>query len=295
MNRDTVLFDSGCGSNIFNDVKWFTELQPLSRSISHQVGNGQITKSYHMGLVELSLPTISGKQITVEIRDAILSPSTPVNLLTTTGLLDGGMVWSMETNKIKFNKGKYMGEEIQCNWIANLPILPTMAPRDIDERYQAQAPRLALLASINYDTMHKRLMHAGKEQVIKACRDAGITLSNIGKTNCDACLRSKGTDIVYKVSNPVATRPLEFVRIDTWSHNVAGHMGIRHVVHFVCMVSGFHWVKMIRQKSEGLIAIKEWKRWVELQTGLKVKVLGMDGGTEFGFGTKEFQNSEIVA
>ena len=58
-----------------------------------------------MGVVELSLPTISGKQITVKIRDAILSPSTPVNLLTTTGLLDGGMVWSMETNKIKFNKG----------------------------------------------------------------------------------------------------------------------------------------------------------------------------------------------
>lgn len=42
------------------------------------------------------------------------------------------------------------------------------------------------------------------------------------------------------------------------------------------------------------MAIKEW-RWVELQTGLKVKVLGLDGGTEFGFGSKDYQNDKLVA
>ncbi len=211
-------------------VKWFTELHPLPRPVSHQVGNGERTRSYHMGVVELSLPTKTGKRVLVEIRDAILSPSTPVNLITTTGLLDSGMVWSMETNKITFKKGRLMGEEIQCDWVTNLPVLPTRAPEDIDEKYQAQAPKLALMATMNYEIMHRRLMHAGREQhVIKACKDAAIKLANTGRTDCDACLRSKSTDIIHKISNAVATRPLEFVRIDTWSHNVAGHMGTRHV------------------------------------------------------------------
>ena len=60
-----------------------------------------------------------------------------------------------------------MGKEIQCDWVTNLPVLPTIAPRDIDEKYQNQAPRLALMGTINYEAMHQRLMHAGKEQVLK--------------------------------------------------------------------------------------------------------------------------------
>ncbi|KAK1773002.1 hypothetical protein QBC45DRAFT_447206, partial [Copromyces sp. CBS 386.78] len=238
-----------------------------------------------------------GDYILVKIKDAIYSPSTPANLLTTTGLVDSDMIWDMGTNKITFNKGGYQGQQVQCHWVNNLPVLPVLPPEEIDQKYRRQAPGLALMATINYDIMHRRLMHAGRDQVLKACKDAGIKLANAGalKNECDACLRSKSTDIVHKISNPVATRPLEFVRIDTWSHNIAGHMGYRHVVHFICMVSGFHWIKMIREKRDGLVAIKEWKKHVELQTGLKVKVLGLDGGIEFGFGSKDFQNDSIVA
>ena len=183
-----VIVDGGSASNIFNDVKWFTELYPLPRSVSHQVGNGQSSRSYHIGVVELKLPTTTGDYILAKIKDAIYSPSTPVNLLTTTGLVDSDIIWDMGTNKITFNGGCYQGQQVQCHWVNNLPVLPVLLPEEIDQKYRRQAPGLALMATVSYDIMHRRLMHAGKDQALKACKNAGIKLANAGalKNECDA-------------------------------------------------------------------------------------------------------------
>ncbi|KAH7635172.1 hypothetical protein B0T09DRAFT_405291 [Sordaria sp. MPI-SDFR-AT-0083] len=91
-----------------------------------------------------------GDYILAQIKDAIYSPSTPV---TTTGLVDSDMIWDMGTNKITFNKGCYQGQQVQCHWVNNLPVLPVLLPEEIDQKYRRQAPGLALMATNECDAL----------------------------------------------------------------------------------------------------------------------------------------------
>ncbi|KAA8622110.1 hypothetical protein SMACR_00052 [Sordaria macrospora] len=138
------------------------------------------------------------------------------------------------------------------------------------------------------------MMHAGKEQVMKACQEAGITLSNNHNHFCDGCMRAKATDTMLKHAHTVTTiTPVQFIRGDVIQHNHPNHLGQRYCVHFICEASGHHWVDFCTIKGEAFTKLKQFKKWIELQTGLKVKVVGLDGGPEWRLPTKEFQNSQL--
>ena len=154
------------------------------------------------------MPTTTNVNVRVRIKDVIYSPSTPANLLSTKGLLESGLIWDVKTNQI--NLQKYA---IQCNYVNELVVLPVIQPYNFDQS-RTEAKNV-LLASINYLTMHKRMMHAGKEQVMKACQEAGITLSNNHNHFCDGCMRAKATDTMLKHAHTVTTiTPVQFIRGD---------------------------------------------------------------------------------
>ena len=195
----------------------------------------------------------------------------------------------MKTNQISLSGGK---AHIQCSFINDLVALPVFQPDNFDQTIIT--PRHMMLASINYMTMHKRVMHAGRDQVLKTCEQADIKLSNVNDHTCEACLRAKATDYIPKGTHPVTTTPLQFIRVDVISHNKPGHMGARYAVHFICDVSGYHWVKFCANKGDAYVIVTQFKKWIELQTGLKIKIISLDGGPEFGFNTIEFQKSKLV-
>lgn len=239
-----------------------------------------------MGTVELSMATLNNINVRVRIKNCIYSPSTPANLLTTKGLLDNGMAWDMRTNQITAH-GKVT---IQCKWVNSLPVLPVYAQQDFP-----QDTRHAMMASINYSTMHRRLMHAGRDQVLKACEAAGIKLSNTQEHFCEACVKAKAHDVIPKIANKTTTQPMAYIHVDVVSHTLPGHKGYKYMIHFIDEVTGFHWARFMVNKGDAFIQIKEFKKWAELQSGgLKIRAFGLDGGPEFGFSTKEFQRSKLV-
>ena len=167
------------------------------------------------------MPTNKKVNVRVRIKDVIYSPSTPANLLSTKALLESGLIWDMKINQIHLQNQKCT---IRCDYINGLVVLPVIQPFNFNQsRIETKD---VMLASINYSTMHKRMMHAGREQVMKACQEAAITLSNTHDHFCDGCMRAKATDTIPKHAHTVTTiTPVQFIRGDVIQHNHPNHLG----------------------------------------------------------------------
>lgn len=58
----------------------------------------------------------------------------------------------------------------------NVYQMNTTPGADFSKVSLAKTPIKAVMASINYRVMHRRLMHANKDDIYKACTQAGIKL-----------------------------------------------------------------------------------------------------------------------
>ncbi|KAK4173163.1 hypothetical protein QBC36DRAFT_195297, partial [Triangularia setosa] len=122
--------------------------------------------------------------------------------------------WDFDSNTIIH---KPSAIAIRCLEYDELPIIPADTPRDF--KTTTETIEYALLASINYQVMHRRLMHASRDVVVRACKDAEIDLRG-HQTNpfCEPCALGKATDQMPKVTSPMANEALDFIRIDVISH-----------------------------------------------------------------------------
>jgi hypothetical protein len=180
-------------------------------------------------------------------------------------------------------------EAAQLNWINNVLTFKVNQPVATE-----QPIKDLVLASINYRTMHRQLMHASKDVVHKACEKAGIKITGSDKSFCESCHLGKATEQYPPCSTVPVDRPLAFVRVDSIGHTPIGHLGYKITVHFIDMYSGYHWIKFAKEKTDCFRLLKEWKKQVETQISLKVGVLGIDGGTEFAQAVKPFQRSKLL-
>jgi hypothetical protein len=292
MNSDTVIVDSGAHMSTFNHLKWFTELQPMPQARGFKSSTGGMGYAYYWGSVEVNIPLVNGNLVRITLSHAMYYPDSPINLVGRDSLKAAGISWDFDDNHLINKTGKGAWQRLQCLEDGGLPIIPVQAPPDFNE--QVVTPTHAVMASINYRVMHRRLMHAGKNTVLRACKAAGIDLADIkGEEFCEDCILSKSTDTRQKVAARVASKPLEFVRVDVMVHDQPGHLGYKYTVHFVDVVSSFHWARFTKTKGDAYIHIIEFFDMVETQTGIKIKVFGFDGGSEFGQGVKEWENGKI--
>ncbi|EAQ84778.1 hypothetical protein CHGG_08792 [Chaetomium globosum CBS 148.51] len=138
------------------------------------------------------------------------------------------------------------------------------------------------MASVPYRKMHRRLMHAGKSVVEEACRRAGIELTAKQDHFCEGCTMGKMTDELGKSAPIQGDNPLDFIRVDTVTHEKPGALGYKYSVHIIDIDTNFHWVKYTSTKGQIFDLLKDWVVMVHTQTGRWVKMIGIDGGTEFG-------------
>lgn len=97
-----------------------------------------------------------------------------------------------------------------------------------------------IFSSLNFQTMHKRLMHASKEMILKACNDVDIKLTkNDENFHCEACYLAKATDLNNKEPSSILTGPDQLIRTDLMFHEI-GHLDYRYFVHFIDTWSGYH-------------------------------------------------------
>ncbi|KAL2138074.1 hypothetical protein VTI28DRAFT_7502 [Corynascus sepedonium] len=143
--------------------------------------------------------------------------------------------------------------------------------------------------------MHRRLIHASKPVVEEACKRVVIILTAKEDSFCEGCVMGKATDFLGKEAPVQGNGPFDFVRIDLVTYKNPGHLGYQYSIHIIDMWSNYHWVKFVRAKSDTFEAIRDWIEMIHTQTSERVKIIGIDGGTEFGQASRPFADSAFDA
>ncbi len=133
--------------------------------------------------------------------------------------------------------------------------------------------------------MHQRLTHASVARVLKACRDAGIKISDkeAREYHCKWCSLAKSTKIISHQRLAPAARPLAEITADTIEHKPTANGGYRYAVHLLDRYSNYQWIFFARSKDEIYHSFRDWITFIEKQTGLKIQLIHLDNGTEFVF------------
>ncbi|KAK4148346.1 hypothetical protein C8A00DRAFT_39130, partial [Chaetomidium leptoderma] len=185
----TTSTTTAAADTIFNELEWFTELHPLARAKPYLCADGKFTVATHIGVVAFETTLSDGRKVTLELTQALYNPKSPANIVSTAMLLDSGIYWNQENNTLYHEPSKQVVCEMERT--GNVYLIHGTPSAVGGEVSRAKTPSQAVLASINYRTMHRRLMHASKSVVEAACNDAGITLTGKNDSFCEPCVLGK--------------------------------------------------------------------------------------------------------
>ena len=69
--KDTIVYDSGYTTPIFNDKKWFKSIEPLPTAISTLSSSSDFTQITHVSVVSFATMTSLGTKVIIEIAEAL--------------------------------------------------------------------------------------------------------------------------------------------------------------------------------------------------------------------------------
>ncbi|KAL2233631.1 UNVERIFIED_CONTAM: Retrovirus-related Pol polyprotein from transposon TNT 1-94 [Sesamum indicum] len=165
--------------------------------------------------------------------------------------------------------------------------------------FKAERKRNLYICTASYDNIaasvsvcdvtslwHKRLGHISQKGLDFLKRD-GVLNDKIDKLDfCDECVMGKQ----HRVQFPMTPSPnpsmspciLDYVHADVWGPStVPTHGGNRYFLSIIDNFSRKVFVFLMKHKSEVFDKFKNWKIFVENQTGKKLKSLRTDNGLEF--------------
>ena len=200
-----------------------------------------------MGTVRFDVPGPEGTITTMELSRVLYCPDSPVNLISSGAMKHEGVIHNGTTDRLIVKETDR--ELTHIEWVNNVAVVPCYTPPGINVNYSIDQ---AVLASINFRTMHRRLMHAPKNQVIVACKKAGIKIHGAHDVHnfCEPCIMGKARDVLGREAPIVTENALDFVHADLTYHKHAGHLGYKYSVHIVDVHSGYHWVRFCKAKGE---------------------------------------------
>ncbi len=90
--KDTIIYDSGYATSIFNDRKWFKTLEPLPQATQTLLASGDLVLTTMAGIASFTTTLLIGTEVTMEIEGALLQPSSPCNLIALVSLWHYGVL-----------------------------------------------------------------------------------------------------------------------------------------------------------------------------------------------------------
>lgn len=135
----------------------------------------------------------------------------------------------------------------------------------------------------SHDLLHQRYGHPSKE-VITRLSDAVKGVDNVGPpsdTPCDGCAKGKQHRLPFKPSNKRASRPGEGTHMDLVGPMDNSIEGYRFFAGFLDDHSSLGHTYALHHKSDQIKAFKEYRAWVENQTGQKMKWIRSDREGEY--------------
>ena len=136
------------------------------------------------------------------------------------------------------------------------------------------------------DLWHYRFGHMNNDALRQAFRDNLVHgLPDVGarQRQCISCLRGKQhREAIPKVSTRRASELLELVHSDLCGPMQTQSLG--GALYFMLIIddcSRFTWVYFLHRKDEAFECFKNWKTYVEKDSGKQVKAIRADKGGEF--------------
>ena len=136
------------------------------------------------------------------------------------------------------------------------------------------------------ESWHSRMGHLNIKDLLKGRQSeviSGIKIKNFEKmSKCEVCIRGKMTQKPFPKKSERKTELLESIDSDICEPMRTESLGkARYFVTFIDNFSRWCVIKTIRNKNEVFQAFKEFKIFVERQTGGNIKSIHTDNGREY--------------
>jgi hypothetical protein len=139
------------------------EIQPLPNPMIFSSANREKDSGTHIGTVRFDMPGPEGTITTMELFKVLYSPNSLVNLISLGVIKQKGVIHDGTTDKLIVKETNC--ELTHIEWVNNVAVVPCYILPGLNINYSINQ---AILASINFRTMHCQLMYAPKNQLLPA-------------------------------------------------------------------------------------------------------------------------------
>src|ERR1700709_2554098 len=250
-----------------------------------EVGDGNLIDSIGTGTVVITLR--DGQSL--QLQDVLYVPNLTCHLISVGKLSQGGYVCLFEAGGVHIIKrGRIEARGSKIDDVFELRDVVGVRTKAFAARLRPQHQKgdAELSASEYTELMHRRLGHLSESRMGELHTHAeGIrdklqprTLSR----PCKICVRSKFVRIINRKPGFRATGKLDRVHCDTWGpYYIPTYDGFNYFFTITDEATRMSWVFLMRNKSDVYEVFRQWKVYVELQSGAKIKVARFDNAKEF--------------
>lgn len=295
-NNDSWFIDSGATSHMTSRSDWLSELKSLDSVGRVTVANGEGIDS--VGIGNVSINTTQG--VINNISDVVLVPELKTNLISVKKAVEKGYCVVFDKtgcNLYNSDQFSFKGESILHGsergglYTLDCTVNKTVAfnvhsdsdPIDLNDKLNDEDTRLLH----SFQLWHKRMGHLCSYDMnqLKNGRADGIQYKAVDKEPCVACIEGKQArkPFAVAVDKPKSTRSLlELIHSDVCGPmSEKSFQGKRYALFFIDDFSRLTFVYFLASKTEVKAKFIAFQSLVERQTGIKIKTLRTDCGTEY--------------
>ena len=249
------------------------------------MGDGNLIDSIGTGTVVITLR--DGQSL--QLQDVLYVPNLTCHLISVGKLTQGGYVCLFEAGGVHIiRRGRIEARGSKIDDVFELKDVVGVRTKAFAARLRPQHQKgdAELSASEYTELMHRRLGHLSESRMGELHTHAeGIrdklqprTLSR----PCKICVRSKFVRIINRKPGFRATGKLDRVHCDTWGpYYIPTYDGFNYFFTITDEATRMSWVFLMSNKSDVYEVFRQWKVYVELQSGAKIKVARFDNAKEF--------------
>lgn len=292
-SQDGWLIDSGCSAHMCNNKSLFTELTDCNNVIS--IANDEKLECLGKGTI-----TVKTGKVVRNITNVLYVPKLSHNLLSVSCLTQKGfnVIFNGGGCFIYDKSSKNSGNPIFCafkdNGLYRVNFGVCQSSRYsqlvhsslLCNRQEARSAKVT--ANVPIDLWHKRLGHLGIQGMctLKDGNATGVLFQTDNEQvlkECVPCLEGKMAAKQFPVGEARrATQSLELIHSDVCGPLPDSSLGgAKYLVTFTDDYTRKTFGYLMKHKSEVMSHFVNFKRLVEKQVGLPIKILRSDGGGEY--------------
>ena len=229
-----------------------------------------------------------GKTKQVKLNEVLHVPDLRTNLLSVGKISDLGfkIIFEKESAKIIDQRGKDVLYADRVNGLYFVRMSQHECNSSIVAGSEENKSKTNLM-----EIWHRKMGHLNIRDLIESNGNGtveGMKFENSNKNfQCEICIQGKMTRATFSKKSDRKSGPLEIIHSDVCGpFRVESHARARYFVTFIDDRSRWCEIRQLKGKHEVLNAFKDFKAFVETQSGNKIKYLQSDNG-------KEYRNNEF--